>query len=133
MSAAIAAPQAQRAEVAAWLAERESQAVPIGADIVHLSVAITIPRGGDVPRACAQHRPEWFANLGHLIRDVLRGAPEPMTAREIAMEVTRLPGHDVGNRQVVEIVANHVRASPIRWVGVAERVTVGQRRREAEC
>jgi hypothetical protein len=40
----------------------------------------------------AQRRPERFANLGCLILDVLRGAPEPMTARAIAVEVMRLAG-----------------------------------------
>lgn len=129
MSDAIDDLQAKRAELAARLADLESQAVPIRADIFHLDAAIAILRGGDVPRMRAQHRPEWFANLGRLILDVLRGAPEPMTAREIAVEVMRLAGHDVGNRQAVEIVANRVRASLVRRVGVVERVAVGQHRK----
>ena len=69
-----------------------------------VDAALAILRGRGVPRMRAQHRPEWFANLGRLILDVLRGAPEPMTARAIAVEIMRLAGHDVGNRQAVEIV-----------------------------
>lgn len=129
MSDAIADLQSKRAELAARLADLESQAVPIRADIFHLDAAIAILRGSDVPRMRAQHRPEWFANLGRLILDVLRGAQEPMTAVEIAVEVMRLAGHDVGNRQAVEIVAQRVRASLVRRVGIVERVAVGQHRK----
>src|SRR3954451_647352 len=77
----------KRAELATQLADLESQAVPIRADIFHLDAALAILRGGDVPRMRVQHRPEWFANLGRLILDILRGAREPMTARAIAVEV----------------------------------------------
>ena len=129
MSDAIAALQSKRAELAARLADLESQAVPIRADIFHLDAALAILRGRDVPRMRAQHRPEWFANLGRLILDVLRGAPEPMTARAIAVEIMRLAEHDVGNRQAVEIVTHRVRASLVRRVGIVERVAVGQRRK----
>ena len=129
MSDAIAALQSKRAELAARLADLESQAIPIRADIFHLDAALAILRGRDVPRMRAQHRPEWFANLGRLILDVLRGAPEPMTARAIAVEIMRLAGHDVGNRQAVEIVTHRMRASLMRRVGIVQRVAVGQRRR----
>ena len=64
-----------------------------------------------------------------LIFDVLRAAPEPMTAREIAVEVMRLAGRDVGNRQAVEIVACRVRASLVRRVGIVKRVAGGQWRK----
>ena len=129
MSDAIAALQSKRAELAARLADLESQAVPIRADIFHLDAALAILRGRGVPRMRAQHRPEWFANLGRLILDILRGAPEPMTARAIAVEIMRLAGHDVGDRQAVEIVANRVRASLVRRVGLVERVAVGRHRK----
>ncbi len=120
---------AKRAELAARLADLESQAVPIRADIFHLDAAIAILRGRAVDRMRAQHRPEWFANLGRLILDVLRGAREPMTARAIAVEIMRLAGHDVGNQQAVEIVANRVRASLVRRAGIVERVAIGQHRK----
>ena len=119
----------KRAELAARLADLESQAVPIRADIFHLDAALAILRGGDVPRMRVQHRPEWFANLGRLILDILRGAREPMTARAIAVEVLRLAGRDVGDRVAVEIVTHRVRASLTRRVGIVERVAVGQRRK----
>jgi hypothetical protein len=120
---------AKRAELAARLADLESQAVPIRADIFHLDAALAILRGREVPRMRVQHRPEWFANLGRLILDILRGAREPMTARAIAVEVLRLAGRDVGDRVAMEIVIHRVRASLTRRVGIVERVAVGQRRK----
>ena len=116
---------AKRAELAARLEALERAAVPLRADIFHLDAAMAILGGRDAPRMRAQHRPEWFANLGRLVLDVLRGAPEPMTARAIAVELMRLAGHDAGDRVAVEIVANRVRASLARRVGVVERVAVG--------
>lgn len=129
MSDAIAALQSKRAELAARLADLESQAVPIRADIFHLDAALAILRGRDVPRMRAQHRPEWFANLGRLILDVLRGAPEPMTARAIAVEIMRLAGHDVGNKAAVAVVEHRVYSALARRVGIVERVAVGQHRK----
>src|SRR3954451_3373002 len=98
----------KRAELAARLADLESQAVPIRADIFHLDAPLAILRGRDVPRMRVQHRPEWFANLGRLILDILRGAREPMTARAIAVEVLRLAGHDVGDKVAVTVVDHRV-------------------------
>ena len=129
MSDAIAALQSKRAELAARLADLESQAVPIRADIFHLDAALAILRGRDVPRMRAQHRPEWFANLGRLILDVLRGAPEPMTARAIAVEIMRLAEHDVGNKAAVAVVEHRVYSALARRVGIVERVAVGQHRK----
>lgn len=129
MSDAIAALQSKRAELAARLADLESQAVPIRADIFHLDAALAILRGRGVPRMRAQHRPEWFANLGRLILDILRGAPEPMTARAIAVEIMRLAGHDVGNKAAVAVVEHRVYSALARRVGIVERVAVGQRRK----
>src|SRR3954454_15523051 len=113
-SLVISGLAAKRAELAARLAELEGQAVPIRADIFHLDAALAILRGGDVPRTRAQPRPEWFANLGRLILDVLRGAPEPMTARAIAVAIMRLAGHDIGDKVAVKIVEDRVRASLTR-------------------
>ena len=130
MTDAIDALQAKRAELAARLADLEAQAVPIRADIFHLDAAIAILRGSSAgPRMRAQHRPEWFANLGRLILDVLRGTPEPMTARAIAVEIMRLSGHDAGDKVAVKIVEDRVRASLTRRTGIVERVAIGQHRK----
>src|SRR4051812_28094551 len=128
-SLVISGIAAKRAELAARLAERESQAVPIRADIFPLDAALAILRGRDVPRMRAQHRPEWFANLGRLILDILRGATEPMTARAIAVEIMRLAGHNVGNRVAVAVVEHRVYSALMRRVGIVERVAIGQRRK----
>ena len=127
---AVAALVARRAELAARLAELERRAQPIRADILHLNAAIAIlGRAVDVPRLRAQQRPAWLANLGRLILDVLRGAPEPMTARAIAIEVMRLAGNDVGDRVAVQIVEHRVRASLTRRLGLVERVALGTHRK----
>lgn len=76
-----------------------------------------------------QHRPEWFANLGRVILDVLRGATEPMTARQIAMAAMGLAGLDTGDAYAVRIVENRVRAALTRRVGIVERVALGLHRK----
>jgi hypothetical protein len=130
---AIGAILAKRAELAARLAQLEAlgrRAIPLRADTFHLDAAMAILDGTPgVPRVRAQHRPEWFADPGRLVLDVLRGAPEPMTARRAAVAVMRLAGHDAGDRAAAEVVANRVRASLARRVGIVERVAVGQRRK----
>ena len=45
------------------------------------------------------------------------------------MEIMRLAGHDIGNRQAVQIVEHRVYSALARRVGVVERVAVGQRRK----
>jgi len=77
----------------------------------------------------AQHRPEWLAKLGRLILDVLRCAQAPITAREIAVEVMRLAGHDAGDKAAVAVVEHRVYSALARRVGLVERVAVGQRRK----
>jgi hypothetical protein len=127
---AIAALLARRAELAARLDELERRARPIRADILHLNAAIAIMRGSaGGPRLRAQQRPAWIADLGRLILGVLRGAPEPMTARAIAIEVMRLAGNDVGDEAAVQVVEHRVRPSLSRRVGIVERVALGTHRK----
>ena len=96
---AIGALPAERADLGTRLVELEAQPVSIRADIFHLDAAIAILRGSSAgPRMRAQHRPEWFADLGRLILDVMRGAHEPMTARAIAAEIMRLSATTLGIR-----------------------------------
>jgi hypothetical protein len=118
----------KRAELAARLEALERAAVPIRADIFHLDAAMAILGGRDAPRMRVQHRPEWFANLGRLVL-VLRGAPEPMTARAIAVELMRLAGHEVGDKAAVAIVEHRVYSALARRVGIVERVAVGRHRK----
>ena len=123
-------PQTKCSELASHLADFGARAVPILADILHLDAAIAILRGSSAgPRMRAQHRPEWFANLGRLILNVLRGAREPMTARAIAVEIMPLAGSDMGDNLAVQIVEPRVRGSLMRRVGIVERLAMGQRRK----
>ncbi len=125
---------AKRAELAGELEELDRRARQLRADIVHLDAAMAIVdparcAAADVPRLRAQPRPAWLANLGRLILDVLRGAPEPMTARQIAVEVMRLAGNDVGDGVAVQVVEHRVRASLTRRGGLVERVALGVHRK----
>jgi hypothetical protein len=130
MSDAIAAILARRAELAAELEALERRAIPIRADIFHLDAALAIMGGpADARRMRAQHRPAWVADLGRLVLDILRGAPEPLTARAIAVELLRLAGHDAGDRVAVQVVEHRVRALLTRRVGIVERVALGTRRK----
>jgi hypothetical protein len=131
---AVAALVRKRAELAGELEQLDRRTRQLRADIVHLDAAMAIVdpsrcAAADVPRLSAQPRPAWLANLGRLILDVLRGAPEPMTAREIAVEIMRLAGNDTGDRVAVQIVEHRVRASLTRRIGVVERVALGTHRK----
>ena len=119
----------KRAELAAELEELDRRARQLRADIVHLDAAMAIVDparcSADVPRLRVQHRPEWFANLGRLCLDVLRGAAEPMTSRQVAVAVMGLAGHDAQDEVAVQIVEHRVHASLTRRVGIVERVALG--------
>jgi hypothetical protein len=123
----------KRADLAAELEELDRRARQLRADIVHLDAAMAIVDpsrcSADVPRLRVQHRPEWFANLGRLCLDVLRGAAEPMTSRQVAVAVMGLAGHDVGDKAAVQVVEHRVHASLTRRVGIVERVALGQHRK----
>jgi hypothetical protein len=124
----------KRAELAAELDELDRRARQLRADIVHLDAAMAIVdparcSSADVPRLRVQHRPEWFANLGRLCLDVLRGAVEPMTLRQAAVAVMGLAGHDADDAVAVQIVEHRVHASLTRRVGVVERVALGTHRK----
>jgi hypothetical protein len=130
---AVAALNRKRAELAAELDELDRRARQLPADIVHLDAAMAIVdparAAADVPRLRVQHRPEWFGNLGRLCLDVLRGATEPMTSRQVAVAVMGLAGHDTDDDVAVRIVEHRVRASLTRRVGVVERVPLGIHRK----
>jgi hypothetical protein len=130
MSDAIAAILARRAELAAKLDELGRRARPIRADILHLDAAVAILRGkGHVPRLRAERRPAWIADLGRLVLDVPRGAPEPMTSRQVAVAVMGLAGLDADDAHALTVVEHRVRASLTRRVGIVERVSLGTHRK----
>jgi hypothetical protein len=124
---------AKRAELAAELEELDRRARQLRADIVHLDAAMAIVdparSSAGVPRLRVQHRPEWFANLGRLCLNVLRGAAEPMTSRQVAVAVMGLAGHDADDAVAVQIVEHRVRASLTRRVGIVERAALGTHRK----
>ena len=129
---AVAALSRKRAELAGELEELERRCVRLRADMVHLDAAMAIvdpSRCGaaDVPRLRAQHRPAWLANLGRLILDVLRGATEPMTSRQVAVAVMGLAGLDTGDVRTVRVVEHRVAASLNHRIGIVERVAIDSR------
>jgi hypothetical protein len=122
-----------RAELAAELEQLERRARQLRADILHLDAAMAIVDpsrcSADAPRRRVQHRPEWFADLGRLCLDVLRGAAEPLTSRQVAVAVMGLAGHDAEDDVAVQIVEHRVHASLTRRVGIVERVALGTHRK----
>lgn len=76
-----------------------------------------------------QHRPEWFRDLGRLILEVLRDAPEPIPSREIAAACVERGGLRASDRQTLAVVERPVPASLNRREGrLVERVEFGPRR-----
>jgi hypothetical protein len=127
---ALSALTRKRAELAAELEELERRCVQLRADLIHLDAALVIldpATAAATPRLRLQHRPEWFGNLGVLVLDVLRGATEPMTSTQIAVEVMGLRGLDAGDRATLRVVERRVAGSLNRRIGLVERVSLGSR------
>ena len=65
-----------------------------------------------------QYRPEWFGNLGRLVLEVLRDAPEPMTSMEVAAKVMALCGLETTDRAMQAVGERRVAASLNRRIGL---------------
>ncbi|HEX6013926.1 MAG TPA: hypothetical protein VFY87_19450, partial [Geminicoccaceae bacterium] len=85
-----------------------------------------------VPKVRRQRR-EWFGN-GELLRmvlETLRKAPEPLTAREIAVALMERKGFDATDAATdaatVRLVEKRVDATVRRREGLVERVVYGPR------
>ena len=81
-----------------------------------------------MPKVRRQRR-EWFGN-GELLRmvlETLRKAPEPLTAREIAVALMGRKGFDASDAATVRLVEKRVDATVRRREGLVERVVYGPR------
>jgi hypothetical protein len=124
---------AKRAELAGEIRLAEERLDQLRADILHLDAAIRIidpsyHTDAIVPKVRRQRR-EWFGN-GELLRmvlETLRKAPEPLTAREIAVALMERKGFDATDAATVRLVEKRVDAT-VRWrEGLVERVVYGPR------
>jgi hypothetical protein len=124
---------AKRAELAGEIRLAEERLDQLRADILHLDAAIRIIDPGYhtdaiVPKVRRQRR-EWFGN-GELLRmvlETLRKAPEPLTAREIAVALMERRGFDTADAATVRLVEKRVDATVRRREGLVERVVYGPR------
>jgi hypothetical protein len=81
-----------------------------------------------VPKARRQRR-EWSGNgeLLRLVLEALRKAPEPLTAREVAVALMERKGFDATDAATVRLVEKRVDATVRRREGLLERVVYGLR------
>jgi hypothetical protein len=127
---AISALTRKRAELAGELEELERRSVQLRADLIHLDAALVIldpATAAAQSRLRIQQRPEWFGSLGVLVLDVLRGATEPMTSIQVAVEVMGLRGLDASDRTTLRVVERRVAGALNRRIGLVERVSLGSR------
>jgi hypothetical protein len=130
---ALAALVRKRAELAGEIRLAEGRLDQLRADILHLDATIRILDPGyhadaTVPKARRQRR-GWFGN-GELLRmvlETLRKAPEPVTAREIAVALMERKGFDATDATTVRLVEKRVDATVRRREGLVERVLYGPR------
>jgi hypothetical protein len=130
---AVAALARKRAELAGEIRLAEERLDQLRADVLHLDAAIRIIDPGYhvdaiVPRVRRQRR-EWFGN-GELLRmvlETLRKAPEPLTAREVAVALMERRGFDATDAATVRLVEKRVDATVRRREGLVERVVYGPR------
>jgi hypothetical protein len=118
----------KRADLAAELHELEARADQLRAGIAHLGAVLAMLEPGrpEEPRS-RQCRPEWFGNLGRLVLEALRDAPEPMTSMQVAAAVMALCGLETTDRAMQEVVERRVAASLNRRIGLVEKVPRGTR------
>src|SRR5688572_12528926 len=83
------------------------------------------PAGPEEPRS-RPYRPEWFGNLGRLVLEALRDAPEPMTSMQVAAKVIALCGLETTDRAMQGWWSGES-ASLNRRIGLVEKVPRGVR------
>jgi hypothetical protein len=103
------------------------------ADVLHLDAAIrTIDPSYHIHAIASKvrrQRREWFVD-GEFLRmvlETLRKAPEPLTAREIAVALMERKGFDASDAATVRLVEKRVDATVRRREALVERVVYGPR------
>lgn len=86
-----------------------------------------MPAGRPEEPRLKQDWPEWFGNLGRLLLEALRDAPEPMTSMQVAATVMEQCGLEMVDRAMQEVVERRVAASLNRQIGLVEKVQLGAR------
>ncbi len=105
---------AKRAEVSGIIADLEKRIAQHRADLVHIDAVLRLCAPDVVPEEIApkavRKRNDWFkpGELSRMVLDVLRIAPAPMTARDIAVEVMQRRGLDTTDARTGKLVTKLV-------------------------
>ena len=118
----------KRADLEAELHDLTLRANQLRVNIAHIDAVLPLMETADPdqPRS-RQHRPEWFGNLGRLVLEALRDAPEPMASMQVAAKVMALCGLEAADRAMQGVVERRVAASLNRRIGLVEKVPQGAR------
>lgn len=128
----VSALRDKRAEVSGLIADLEKRIGQHRADLAHIDAVLRM-YGEAEPEAIApkavRKRNDWFkpGELSRMVLDILRIAPAPMTAREIAVEVMKRRGLDAGDARTVHLVGKLVHNAVSRQAAdLVEKVTDGK-------
>jgi hypothetical protein len=122
-----------RAELAGEIRLLEDRLEQLRSNILHVDATIRIidpayQVDAIVPKVRRPRR-DWFGR-GELLRSILetpRKAPEPLTAREIAVALMARKGFDANDAATVRLVERRVDSTVRRRDGLIERVVYGPR------
>jgi hypothetical protein len=131
-SPVIHALRDKRATLAGQIAALEKQAAQHRADLVHVDAVLRLfapelEAAAIAPKAVRRHN-GWFrpGELSRLVLDVLRGAPAPLTVRDIAAEVMVRRGLDGGDARTLDLIRKLVHNALTRQgAELVERVVDG--------
>jgi hypothetical protein len=124
----------KRAELTGEIRQLEDRLEQLRSDVLHVDAVIRLmdpafQPDAIVPKKRRQGR-NWFGN-GELLRSVLetlRKAPEPMTAKEVALAIMEQRGFDVNDGGTLRLVEKRVFATVLRREGsLVEKVVYGPR------
>jgi hypothetical protein len=126
----------KHAELAGEIRLLEERLEQLRSNILHLDATIRIMdpayhTDAIVPKVRRQRRQrrEWFGNgeLLRMILETLRKAPEPLTAREIALALMERKGFDQNDAATVRLVERRVDSTVRQREGLITRVVYGPR------
>jgi hypothetical protein len=131
---AVAALVRKRAEIAGEIEAKLTEVDRLRADLVHLDAAIRIVAPEAQPELIKPKRPsrrgcDWFGRgeLGRMVLDTLRNAPEPLGSMALARVAMERKGMVVADAVALRRVENMVDATVRRREGLVERVAYGPR------
>lgn len=130
---ALSALVDKRSTLAGDIREFEERLEQLRSDVLHVDAVIRLmdpayQLDAIVPKSRRQRR-QWFGN-GEMLRivlETLRRATDPLTSREVAMEVMERKGFDTNDGATLRLIEKRVDATIRRRGGMVERVVYGPR------